>query len=171
MNKIKEVTNSIAKRPDQNMSRVLQELRDFGFVKFVSKGKYRLVKNEIDISLFKTRKMSKGEKLIAQILDELGITYIQEVTHADLRYKRYLRFDFEITYKERKFVIEVDGIQHHKPIDYFGGLEAYLVRKKYDKIKDEYCKKNPKYTMIRIGPNEIKYDIAKKIIIKNWNMI
>ena len=35
-----------------------------------------------------------------------------------------------------------DGIQHFKPVNYFGGLIAFECQKIRDKKKDEYCIKN-----------------------------
>lgn len=164
LDEIKRATNSKGKTPEQSMSRILQEFRNFGFIKFLSNGQYKLTKKDIDVALLQSKKMSRGEKLVAQILDDFNIPYIQESTHSDLKYKGYLRFDFEINHMERKFVIEVDGVQHDRPIDYFGGVEAFVIRKKCDQIKDEYCKKTD-ITMVRIKSTQLKYDVVEKIII------
>lgn len=157
------LTNSKAHKPEQSVSAVLQELRDYGFIEFVSAGKYRMVKKDIDLALFNTKKISRGEKLVAGILDEFGIQYKYESTHADLKYRGYLRFDFEINYYNRKFVIEVDGVQHERPIEYFGGLEAFKRLKKCDQIKDEYCQTTNR-KMIRIKASQLKYTTVRKII-------
>jgi hypothetical protein len=37
--------------------------------------------------------------------------------------------------------IEFDGIQHFKPVDFFGGESSYKDTVKNDKIKDSFCKK------------------------------
>ena len=159
-------TNSRAKTPHQSLSRVLQELRDYGFVKFISNGQYQLVKKEIDIQLLcSNKKMSRGEKMVAMILDGMNIPYKRESTHSDLKHKGYLRFDFEIKYGERKFVIEVDGIQHDRPVDYFGGVDAFVIRKKCDQIKNDYCKRTGR-AMLRIKASALKFDIVKEKIVK-----
>ena len=36
-------------------------------------------------------------------------------------------------------LIEFDGEQHYKPVDYFGGQEQFERQKDRDKKKDEYC--------------------------------
>jgi hypothetical protein len=43
---------------------------------------------------------------------------------------------------ELKIAVEYNGIQHYKPIDFFGGEEALILRQKHDKIKKEYCNDN-----------------------------
>ena len=35
--------------------------------------------------------------------------------------------------------IEFDGIQHFKPIEYWGGIEKLKTTQKHDKIKNRYC--------------------------------
>lgn len=55
-------------------------------------------------------------------------------------------FDFIVN---NKYIIEYDGIQHFKPIDYFGGIEAFELQKEKDKLKDQYAKEN-NLIMIRI---------------------
>jgi hypothetical protein len=39
-------------------------------------------------------------------------------------------------------LIEFDGRQHYEPIEFFGGEEKYISRKKNDQIKTNYCLKN-----------------------------
>lgn len=170
LNEIQKSTESKAKKPEQSLSRVLQELRDFGFVEFISNGKYKLMKKNIDIALLNSKKMSRGEKLVSRILDELNVPYKHEVTHHDLKYKGYLRFDFEINHNGRKFVIEVDGIQHYRPVNYFGGAAAFIVRKKCDQIKDDYCKKTNR-TMLRIKPKELQYVNVKSRIVQMLDLV
>ena len=154
--------------PDQTMSHVLQRLRNLGLIKFNNKGIYQLT-NRIISGMFITKnKMSQGEKLVKQILDELinegmEIKYLQEAKHSDLKYKSYLRFDFEIEYKSRKFVIEVDGIQHDKPIEFFGGINNYMLTKYRDSLKDNYCREKD-IKMLRIKHDEIIYEIIKNKI-------
>ncbi len=120
--------------------------------------------------------MSNGEKITANILEELDIKYIYESKHKDLFYKSYLRFDFEFIYKEKIYVVEIDGIQHNHPISYFGGRESFLEQKKRDKIKDEYCE-NTNRILLRISYQEISYEKIKnkinnvlKLNIFNLNM-
>ena len=83
---------------------------------------------------------SKGEKNIAAILSEKGISYKREITLTGCKDKRLLPFDFGI-FKDEKLVclIEYDGEQHFKSILRENSLE-YL--QKHDNIKNQYCKKH-----------------------------
>jgi hypothetical protein len=38
--------------------------------------------------------------------------------------------------------IECQGLQHFKPINYFGGIEGFENRVRLDKLKKELCDKN-----------------------------
>ena len=60
-------------------------------------------------------------------------------------------------------MIEYDGEQHFKPIEYFGGEEAYQNRIKNDEIKNEYCKMH-KINLIRI-PYTLGEDAVEEIIV------
>ena len=51
-----------------------------------------------------------------------------------------LFFDFYLPKFE--MVIEFQGEQHYKSVEYFGGDEAFEKRKHYDDLKKEWCKSN-----------------------------
>ncbi len=82
-------------------------------------------------------KSSKGEIIIMNILDKYSIEYISEYRFSDCKVSYRLPFDFFLP--EKNTCIEYDGIQHFKPIDFFGGLEAMKKLQQYDKIKNQYC--------------------------------
>tara|TARA_R110000868_G_scaffold176916_3_gene414943 strand:- start:21856 stop:22734 length:879 start_codon:yes stop_codon:yes gene_type:complete len=87
-----------------------------------------------------TCKESKGEKKIRRILEKYNINYIPQHTFDDCKNIRPLPFDFYLS--DLNTCIEYNGIQHYKPIKYFGG-ENKLVRTKYnDSVKYNYCKSN-----------------------------
>lgn len=89
--------------------------------------------------------ISKGENEIRKYLDTHGIEYIREKVFKDLP---RLRFDFYLpTYN---MCIEFDGVQHFKPIDYFGGEIYHEYIKRNDIIKNIYCANNT-INMIRIS--------------------
>ena len=95
---------------------------------------------------------SSGEIKIKEYLDNNKITYFKEKTFDDLIYIGNLKFDFYLP--KQKIAIEFDGIQHYKPIGYFGGNDSFIETQKRDKLKDIYCKeKNIK--LIRIPYFEI----------------
>lgn len=102
---------------------------------------------------------SKGEQVIRKYLTDRGFNFEQEKTFDSCKYKKKLRFDFYI--KELNVCIEFQGIQHYKPINYFGGESRYNSQVKKDNIKVNFCKEN-NIKLIRIPYFEI--DNIEKIL-------
>lgn len=89
-------------------------------------------------------KSSSWEKLIEKCLKEACVNYKTQVSFNDCKDKGLLKFDFAI-YDDTgglKCLIEYDGQQHFKSIDWFGGQEAFRSRQRRDEIKNSYCKQN-----------------------------
>jgi hypothetical protein len=102
---------------------------------------------------------SKKEIIIANILKDYHIDFIKEKTFSDcvnVSTGRKLRFDFYLT--KFNICIEYDGIQHFKPITFWGGnIDTLLEYKLRDKIKNDYCKiNNIKLYRINYKENFIK---------------
>lgn len=93
---------------------------------------------------------SSGEKTIEEYLIAHSILFDPQHSFLDCRNKKPLPFDFYIP--SLNVCIEYDGIQHFKPIEYFGGVEAFEQRKRNDAIKNNYCLTN------NINLLRIKYD-------------
>jgi very-short-patch-repair endonuclease len=96
--------------------------------------------------------------MIAVFLDEQKLDYQQEhpiVKNPDTGH--YLRADFYI--ESMNMVIEFDGPQHFKPVEYFGGEEHYQQCVYRDKIKNYHCKKE--------GIHLIRIPYFKKNEIRN----
>lgn len=83
---------------------------------------------------------SHGEKQICKLLDDNNIKYISQKTFSDCVDERALPFDFYLP--DYNACIEYQGVQHYKPIKYFGGEKAFEKLKKHDKIKEDYCNNN-----------------------------
>src|SRR5581483_3965100 len=86
----------------------------------------------------------------ANILIGLGIPFETQKTFDGLRDNKPLRFDFYFKYRRVTFfgkqkiiqyVIEFDGLQHQKPVKFFGGTDKFKDIQRRDKMKDLYCKK------------------------------
>jgi len=80
-----------------------------------------------------------AERYIQEYLDSIDIEYEKEKTFDDLKNPksgRKLRFDFWIPSKN--LIIEVNGVQHYKPIDFWGGEEKYQEQIYRDEIKKKY---------------------------------
>lgn len=89
---------------------------------------------------------TKGEIKISKLLSEIeNITYKKEYKFDDLIGENNipLRFDFAIFENSKlKYLIEYNGIQHYKEVEYFGGEEGYKKRLYRDNKKKEYCRNN-----------------------------
>lgn len=96
-------------------------------------------------------KSSKGEKQIRLFLENKKITFIPQHTFEECKNEKYLPFDFYLP--EYNTCIEFDGLQHFKPIEYFGGEKKLKITKLHDQIKTNYCLKN-NIKLIRIRYNE-----------------
>lgn len=154
-------TGSIGKTPAQTVSATLQDLRNIGFINFKGKGKYELKEFKLALNEL-SRKESKGEKLVKHILTELGIKFETEKIFLECKYKRFLRFDFYFEKSGRGYVIEFDGVQHRKSIDFFGGEKAFEQTQIRDRIKNEFCRKQ-NIKLLRI--TSLDYNEAKSQII------
>lgn len=89
--------------------------------------------------------ISRGELVVSSFLTKQGIHFVSEYSFDDLLSEAdaHLRFDFAV-FLDSKVVglIEVQGIQHFEPVEYFGGEAAFAVLQQNDKLKTSYCIKN-----------------------------
>ena len=83
-------------------------------------------------------KETAGEALVRQVLDTNNIKYIYGYRINDLIDKDKLHFDFWLL--DYHVAVEYDGLQHYKPISYFGGEEAFNRQHNHDLMKNKYCK-------------------------------
>lgn len=96
-------------------------------------------------------KESKGEVLIKDILTENGFKFDREV-----KVVNNYRFDFVVYHNDVKYYLEVNGIQHYKPIEYFGGIETYNKQLLRDVIKKSYANKNGVYVELDYREHNLK---------------
>lgn len=118
---------------------------------------------------------SKGEREIRKYCKENNIQYKEQYKIKKCKNIHELPFDFAIFNKEKLIaLIEYQGVQHYKPVDFFGGEREFNKRKINDKIKKEYCKKNNillieiPYWVKRIDKyieKYLKFDIQLKLTI------
>lgn len=97
-------------------------------------------------------KMSKGEKRIKWFLDDNNISYIYQNKFEECRDQFPLPFDFYLP--EYNLVIEYDGEQHFKPVDFANNGKAWAEKAYqtviyHDEIKNRYCFMN-NISMLRI---------------------
>lgn len=92
---------------------------------------------------------SKGELKIREILTSNQISFYSEYSFNDGVYpdtQRKMKFDF---YVENKYIIEFDGAQHYRSMEFFNGNEGFQYILRHDKLKNSYCFNN-NIPMIRI---------------------
>lgn len=88
-------------------------------------------------------KSSKGEQLLAKLLDRSGLYYMREYTDRRCVYENLLRFDFAILDNDRHvaLLVEYDGEHHYEPNYAWGGEEGFVLQVEKDNVKNEFCKK------------------------------
>lgn len=103
---------------------------------------------------------SKGEIAVENVLKKYGINYIREY-----RIKPYLyRYDFYIP--ELDIYIEFNGEQHYKPVDSFGGYEAYLSCKERDENKRSLVHERKATLIVLTYLNLHKGSVEKELIFR-----
>lgn len=88
--------------------------------------------------------ISKAEQIVADYLNHNGFYFEPQKIYPDLRGKLGypLSYDFLI-YKDGRphVLVECQGIQHYKSVEYFGGEKQFEVRQVNDKCKRKYAQK------------------------------
>lgn len=109
---------------------------------------------------------SKGERLIRKYLEENNVEFVTQKPFHNLFYKdslHPLKFDFYLPYYN--LCIEYQGEQHYRPIETFGGFEAFIKGQERDNMKREFCKSN-NINLLEIKYNQnIKEELRKKIAL------
>lgn len=118
---------------------------------------------------YKGRRISKGEKRIAQFFSQHNIEYIREKTFKDCVNfcGNHLRFDFYL--EQFNLLLEYQGHHHLKPINKY--RRAQIVHKKtvvHDVIKEEFALSN-KINLIKIFYKD--YDRIDEILIELFKEI
>lgn len=113
-------------------------------------------------------KNSRGELLVAKVLDSLNIKYQAQKCFDGCKDKRVLPFDFYLP--EYNTCIEYDGIQHYEPRSFGGSdeetIENYNIQKSHDAMKDKFCKTNG-ILLIRIPYRIKEFEDLKRILLDN----
>lgn len=105
------------------------------------------------LSFWKTSKQkgSKGEIITRDFLRKHNLAFKEQKTFNDLYYKNKefpLRFDFQIFFKDKWFLLEIQGQQHYKPSSFGGHLTEEEIQQNFkegqerDEIKKDYCSKH-----------------------------
>lgn len=108
-------------------------------------------------------KMSNGEVLVERILKDLNVKYDKQYRLDGCSNKQSLLFDFAVHNVDKLILIEYDGQQHYKSIEWFGGEQAYRNTVLRDRIKDNYCKEH-NLQLLRLPYYLSDKEIKEKII-------
>ena len=85
------------------------------------------------------------ESYVKRYLDDLGVKYNQQVKFEALRGAGggLLSYDFGVYSSDGTLIalIECQGLQHYKPIDFFGGVDVFERQIEHDNLKSEYAAK------------------------------
>lgn len=100
--------------------------------------------------------ISSGERTITDWFKQHNIQYSSQIIFENLRgiSDGLLRFDFGIKDKNNNFIylIEFQGMQHYKSIEYFGGEKQFKIQQEHDNRKRQWCKEHS-ITLIEIPYN------------------
>lgn len=112
---------------------------------------------------------SNGEKRVEIILNEIKINYEIQKRFDKCKNIKKLSFDFYLP--QYNALIEYDGEQHFKSMDFFGGNKSFVETQKRDKIKNSFTLENNipllriPYTKFDSIEEEIRSFVAKLVKI------
>lgn len=106
----------------------------------------------------------KGEAFTREVLEEYNIYFQKQKEFADLYNKSKsspLSYDFFIPSMD--ILIECQGIQHYKPIEFMGGAKKFADQQERDQLKREYAWENG-YYLLEISYKDYRKDRIKAIL-------
>jgi hypothetical protein len=103
--------------------------------------------------------VSKGEEAISIWLNNKDIKYIFQ--HKIKINNSYHYYDFYLP--DYNIIIEYNGLQHYKPIAFFGGQKGFTYLQERDKIKKKYCLENQINLLIISYKDDIDSILNKNI--------
>lgn len=118
-----------------------------------------------------SKRISQNEEMVRSFLKQQKIKYKREYKFNNCCDLLPLPFDFYLV--DYDSLIEVDGLQHDKPVKMYGGmtdeeaLENFLYVQKHDNIKNKFCK-DKNIPLLRIKEKDIKYNDNYKSLILNF---
>lgn len=104
---------------------------------------------------------SKLEEKVKYILEKENIQFEQEKCFNWLILKSNQRLDFYLP--QYNIAIECQGVQHYKPIDFWGGYKAFQERKIADENKFKLCNEH-NIKILYFDYNETDEQVKNKII-------
>lgn len=90
----------------------------------------------------KKNNISHGELRIFEILQKYSVVFIYQFSFNDLYGVNGGTLSYDFIIQNKNILIEFQGEQHEKPIDYFGGQEKFKIQQEHDKRKRDYAKEH-----------------------------
>jgi len=93
----------------------------------------------------KNNSMSKGERAVAKVLDQIGLDYVYDKAYPGMfnELGNKMRFDFLVKIKREIVAIEYDGEHHYDIVSYGkkdkGAEERFKRSQIADKMKNDFC--------------------------------
>lgn len=104
---------------------------------------------------------TKGETYTRELLEEYGIEFQPQKKFANLKRIKQLSYDFYIPSMD--ILIECQGEQHYKPVDFMGGAEMFNIQQERDQLKREYARQNG-YYLLEISYKDYRKDRILEIL-------
>lgn len=104
---------------------------------------------------------TKGETYTRELLEEYGIDFQTQKKFPDLKRIDRLSYDFFIPSMD--ILIECQGEQHYKPVNFMGGAERFDIQQERDQLKREYAWQNG-YYLLEISYKDYCKDRIKAIL-------
>lgn len=88
--------------------------------------------------------ISKAEQVVNTYLQSLKLYYEPQKIYSDLKSKSGypLSYDFLVYLQGKPYIlIECQGVQHYRPVEYFGGEKQFRIQQENDRLKRKYAMK------------------------------
>ena len=109
---------------------------------------------------------SHGEYYISTYLLSNSINFEKQKKFSDLLGVGGGNLSYDFYLPNHNMLIECQGEQHERPIEYFGGEEQFAIQQEHDRRKREYAKDNG-YKLLEISYKD--YNNIENILTKAIN--
>jgi hypothetical protein len=109
---------------------------------------------------------SIGEAKIAHLLEKNNIKYTHQYKFNDCKDKKSLPFDFAIELDDAFILLEVDGEQHRRHVEYFHkSIDDFEKTREHDRIKNRYANEKELF-LLRIPYEKQNLLVSEEVILR-----